>query len=436
MLHPTPTQPTSTPTPFWHRLNTFFAFPFQTTPLLYALALALCSLLFEAVFFLPDLAAIAVIEGCILLAATRYGFKVTALGSRGISRAADFPQRLDADWTYLPWKLFAITLVQAFVAGWLARLNPLLGTLALFVLSFIFPATVIVLVQTCSFFETLNPAALWETMRTIGWPYALVCLFLFLLSSGAEMAIGLAWPLFDGLVLLPIVNFALIYFGWVTASLLGYVMYQHHVALGIELLPGGGADDGLAERRTPEQVAQQEVDATVAQLVTDGDMAGALALAYETQRTRPDELAAQRRYHRVLLLPDKTPALVDHGRRFIDLLLRRDLGAEALRVYKACREKDDGFVLDDALTALALAKVEWRAGEAHGALALLTGFDKRFRGHPAIPQAYELAARVLVQGLGRADMARPILAALESRYPESLETQEVRWLLRDVPAAA
>ena len=39
-------------------------------------------------------------------------------------------------------------------------------------------------------------------------------------------------------------------------------------------------------------------------------------------------------------------------------------------------------------------------------VALLSGFDKRFRGHTAIPQAYELAARVLVQGLNRRDMAQ------------------------------
>ncbi|RYF33509.1 MAG: hypothetical protein EOO26_07910, partial [Comamonadaceae bacterium] len=231
-------------------------------------------------------------------------------------------------------------------------------------------------------------------------------------------------------------NFAFIYFGWVMASLLGYVMYQHHAAFGIHLLPGGGSEDSPVDRRTPEQIAQQQTDEVVAQMVTDGDLAGALGLAYEEQRQRPEELAAQRRYHRVLLMmADKTPTLIDHGRRFIGLLMRRDLSAEALKVYKACREKDQGFVLDDAPTALALAKAEWRAGDARASLALLSGFDKRFRGHAAIPQAYELAARVLVQGLSRADMAQPILATLESRYPESPETQEVRWLLRDVPAA-
>lgn len=420
------------PAPFWHRLNTFFAFPFQLRPLAYGIGLALCSLLYTVVFFLPAPLAIFLIELGILLAASRYGFKVTALGSRGISRSEDFPSQLDDEWTSLPWKLFAITIVQSLFTGWLAWVSPGLGTLGLFVMSFTLPATVIVLVQTCSFFSALNPAAIWDTMRIIGWPYALLCFFLFLLSTGAQVALMLVLPMVKGAVVLPIVNFALIYFGWVMASLLGYVMYQHHAAFDIDPLPGAGADEMTVDRRTPEQIAQQETDALVAQRVTDGDMPGALGIAYEEQRLRPEELAAQRRYHRVLLLaPDKVGTLLDHGRRFIGLLMRRDLPAEALKVYKACREKDETFAPDDAPTTLALARSEWRGGDALGALALLRGFDKRFRGHDSIPQAYELAARALVQGLDRADLAKPILTTLEARYADSAEAKEVRWLLRE-----
>jgi hypothetical protein len=241
-------------------------------------------------------------------------------------------------------------------------------------------------------------------------------------------------PVMSGWFALPAINFVMIYFSWVMASLLGYVMYQNHAELGIDLLPGAGADDRALDTRTPAQVAQQITDSLVAQMVTDGDIAGALAMAYEEQRMQPEDLVAQRRYHRILLLAsDKTATLLDHGRRLIAMLLARDLASEALKVYKACREKDAGFVLEDPLGTMALARTEWRNGEARASLALLSGFDKRFRGHTAIPQAYELAARVLVQGLNRRDMAQPILTTLEARYPESEQTQEVRWLLREVP---
>jgi hypothetical protein len=422
------------PRPFWHRLNTFFAFPFQWQPLAYAVALSLSAWLFHLLIILPQALAILLVELGIVLAATRYGFKVMALGSRGIVRASDFPRTLDDEWKNLPWKLFALVLVQGLAVGFLGAMNPALGQIALFIVSFTLPATTMVLVQSGSFFQALNPALVWGTMRAVGWPYALLCVFLFLLNTGAQIAMVMLVPRMSGWLVLPAINFVMIYFGWVMASLLGYVMYQNHAELGIELLPGAGADDRQIDTRTPAQIAQQQTDALVAQMVTDGDIVGALAFAYEAQRTQPDDLAAQRRYHRMLLLaPDKKATLLDHARRLIDLLVRRDLGSEALKVYKDCREKDASFAIDDPVVTMALSRVEWRNGDARAALALLSGFDKRFRGHAMIPQAYELAARVLVQGLNRRDMAQPILATLEARYPESDQTSEVRWLLREAP---
>ena len=424
------------PAPFWHRLNSFFAFPFQMRPLAYGLLLAFCSLLFDAIFFLPDALALFVIEVGIMLAASRYGFKVIALGARGIRDSADFGRESSDEWTYLPWKLFAISLVQAFLIGWLAWYAPILGTVGLFVMSFTFPAAVIVLVQSGSFFQAMNPGHVMDAMRTIGWPYALLCFFLFLLSTGAQVALAMVLPMFDGRIVLPIVNFAFIYFGWVMASLLGYVMFQHHDAFGFDAVPGSELPDGApADRRTPAQIEAQRIDAEVAQFITEGDLAAALGTAYEAQRTADsNDLAAQRRYHRVLaLMPEKKDTMLDQAKRFIPLLMRRDLASEALKVFKACKERDKAFALDDPAMVIAMARAEWRNGDAHSTLALLSGFDKRFRGHEAIPQAYELAARALVQGLGRADMAQPILTTMEARYPDSEQTQEVRWLLR--PAA-
>lgn len=421
------------PQPFWHRLNSFFAFPFQSQPLGYALLLALSSLLFKALFFLPAPLAIVLVEIGILLATSRYGFRVTALGSQGISRAADFPRELDPDWVNLPWKLFAILLVQGFVAGWCLSVSTGLGQLALFAMSFMLPASIIVLVQTASLRSALNPLQVVDTLRIIGKPYVLLCFFLFLLSSGSQIVMTLLLPLFSGLILLPLFNFAMIYFSWVMASLLGYVMYQHHEALGIDARAAPDSALDCAPARTPAQIAQQQLDAEVAERLDGGDLAGALGLAYEDQRTRPDEVHAQRRYHRLLLLSDKTPTLLSHGRQFIALLLRQGQGAEALKVFKACRDKEAGFALEDADQTLALARSTWRAGDAQTTLALISGFDKRFKGHAAIPHAYELAARLMLQGFDRRDMALSILAALESRYPDSEPTQEVRWLLREPP---
>lgn len=421
---PEPAQPLP---PFWHRLNAFFTFPLQGQPLAYCTLLSLCSLVF---FLVPVWPVVLATELGIVLAASRYGFKITALGSRGIYRAADFTGQFDEEWKNLPWKLFALLVLQSLAAGWLQGLRPALGQLAWLAISFLLPASLIVLVQTGSLRATLNPANAWDAVRAIGWPYALLCFFLFLLSQGSVIAMGLLAPVFPGWLLPPLLNWLLIYFGWVMCSLLGYVMYQNHAAFGIDLLPGAGIDTPPADLRSPQQIEQDATDALVAQKVAEGDLEGALGIAYESQRTRPDEVAAQRRYHRILALADRTPSLLDHAQRFIPLLLRHGQSTEALRAYQACRAKEAPFTLAEADPTLALARTAWNAGDAQQALALLGGFDRRFKGHASVPQAYELAARVLLQGMGRADMALKVLATLQARYPDDAATQETRWLLR------
>ncbi|VWX56506.1 conserved hypothetical protein [Burkholderiales bacterium 8X] len=180
--------------------------------------------------------------------------------------------------------------------------------------------------------------------------------------------------------------------------------------------------------------AAQQADELVTQMIADGDLRAALQVAYEERQAWPDDLSAHRRYHRVLLLmPGQAATLVDHGRRFVDLLLRRDRPGEALRVFKACRVKDPAFHLERASGMLTLCRTQWRSGDAKATLALLAGFDRHYPGDPLIPQAYELAARVLVQGLGRRDMVKPILRTLQKRYPDSPEAREVEWLMRDAP---
>jgi hypothetical protein len=418
------------PPPFWLRLNSFFAFPLQREPLLYALLLSLCGLLMGLFMRMGmALGALLVVIGY-LLAMSRYAFKVMALASQGLLRTEDYPLHNDPDWKPLPWKLFALLLAQALVLGFIGRRSPSLYLVLNLLVSLALPAAIMVLVQSMSLRQAINPLLQWETLRAIGAPYLLLCLFLFLLSAGAPMVLGALLPALGLWLALPALLLVLSYFAWVMASLTGYVMYQYHEALGIELLPGAGEEGVAAAALSPEKQAERQLDAEVGQMVADGDLSGALATAREAVREAPEALAAHRRYHRVLLQSGQPAPLAEHGRRLIALLLARGERAEALRSWSACQAQAPDFALEDAGHTLVLAEVAWKGGDARTALALLKGFDKRHPGHASVPQAYELIVRVLVQGLGRHDMARRVLQALQQRYPDSPSTREAEWLLR------
>ena len=422
----------SGPTPFWLRLNSFFAFPFQREPLTYGLLLSLSGLLIGLFMKLELWLAILVVVIGFTLAVSRYAFKVMALASQGLLRTADYPRHDDPDWKPLPWKLFALLLVQGLVLGFVGRRSPGLYLLLNVLVSLALPAAIMVLVQSHSFRQAINPLMQLATITAIGAPYLLLCLFLFLLSMGAPMVLGMLLPALGVWLALPVLLLVLAYFSWVMAALMGYVMYQNHAALGIDLLPGGGEDAPATgpAALSPEKLAERQLDAEVGQMIADGDLQGALATAREAVRTQPDAVAAHRRYHKALLLSDQTATLADHGRRMIALLLARGDRAEALRAWSACRARAPDFALEEAGHTLALAQAAWKGGDARTALELLKGFDKRYRGHASVPDAYELIVRVLVQGLGKPEPARAVLTALQQRYPDSPQTREAEWLLR------
>ncbi|MGP1629452.1 MAG: hypothetical protein ACTS5V_05890 [Giesbergeria sp.] len=414
--------------PFWHRLNSFFLFPFQREPLVYAVVLALSSFL---LLWPSGLIQFFIALG-ILLAASRYAFKVAALASLGVLHSQDYtPSVIDPDWKVLPWKFFAILVVHGLVIGWVGSLGEWLGVLANAASSLVLPATLMVLIQSLSIRTSLNPFELLATMTGIGWSYLLLCLFLFLLMAGFPTAFGVLEPVVPDWLLLPLVFFLAVYFLWVMASLTGYVMFQHHAALDIDLLKEPDAD-ATGTSASPVRTEAQVRDAAVARLIQAGDLSEALGQAYEWKRTAAlDSVADHRRYHRVLRLSDKPDTLLTHAQDFIPMLVKAQRGPEALEVWQTCQQVRADFSPADANVVLALAQQAWKLRDAKLTLTLIKGYDKRFTGNASIPEAYELMVRVLKQGLHRPDKALPIYHAMQRHYPSHASTQEAAWLLRE-----
>ncbi|MDR2240208.1 MAG: hypothetical protein LBE33_07185 [Zoogloeaceae bacterium] len=419
--------------PFWHKLNDFFLFPFQMEPLLWSIGLTALScvavLLMTAGIF--GILGVLPTYALILWCSVYYSFKVATLASRGVLHSKDYNySMMDPGWKTLPWALFGVLVVYVIILGYAFETSLTLGWLAWLVLSLLLPATMMVLILTRDILSALNPLALLSTVASIGWQYLLLCLFLFLLQGGASIAVAMLEPVVPQMLLWPASFFAGFSFYWVMAALIGYVMYQHHAALGIDLLRQPAAK-GVSAADAARELTRQR-DAEVSALAREDNLREAIKLAHEWARANYDSVPDADRYHRVLLLDDPASGrLARHAQRYLPLLLQRQQGPQALQAFQAVTEKVPGFTLEKPADTLALAEYAWKRHDAKRALEILRGFDKRYPGAKEIPRVYELAIRVLKQGLERGDKALPIYQTLARRYPDHASTEEAAWVLRE-----
>jgi tetratricopeptide (TPR) repeat protein len=408
--------------PFWQRLPLFFRYPLHWEPLFYMALLSAATLLGFVLPVPTPFDFLLVLLG-VWLAFIRYAYKTLDQTAQGLLTPDQHRQSADKDRDSLPYKQFAIFVVLAFVVGLAQSVGSLVFGAALIFSVLTLPASVMILSITRSFWAGLNPFASIAMMRMIGLPYLGLCAFLFLLSASEEMLQATLLPMLPGWLLLPSLNFVAMYFTLIMFNMMGYVVYQYHHLLGVQVSSAATANGGKADSK-----AEQSADA-IGRLIGAGEIDEALDLAYEAQRVAPDDLAALGRYYKLLALAGREDRLLSHSRRYLSVLLQKNQGDEALEVYRSMKERVATFEPDHPAQLLQLAEVTRRRREFPQALALLKGFDKRFPRHAEIPAVYLFAARVLCENLRQEAGARQILSVLFARYPEHPVSDEGRQLL-------
>ena len=411
--------------PFWQKLNSFFLFPLQTEPLLYALLLSACS--YGLIFGIIGIFAVGL---GLMLAVSRYAFKVSALASRGITHSSDFrASHAEEEWKWLPWKFFGVLFVFGLFVGFLTSRSMALGIVANLIVAFLIPATWMVLINTNRLSSAINPFELLATIFGIGKSYLLLCFFLFLLQQGSPMVMMTLLKIAKPALVLPLMSFVMIYFTWVMAAMIGYVMYQHHAALDIDPVQ---APEGVASVQIdPKEIEAKRRDAVVARMVQDNKMDEAVNQAREWQREDHESLPDLRRYFRVLKLTEKADALADLAQRFIPVLMVQQRSSEALDAWVSTVKRKPDFQLASAQASHDLAQQAWRAGKPKYVLILGKGFEKHFAGSALVPSMLELIVRAYKQGLDQPMQGVHVYMRMKQLFPDHASTKEVEWVLRD-----
>lgn len=394
--------------PFWERLPAFFLFPLSIDKLMFLLLLSAGSLL-AFVLPVPSPLDFVIVEGVIWLTAWRHSFRTMDLMAHGHIEAEaqaniirDDPLRKN-----LPWKMAGLLLCWGVITGFVGAISSFLGFFASLFVSAATPAMVMQLCASNNFSESMSPARWWHYMRRIGAPYFALFAFLFFLLNGAPQALRLLSPLLGGALALPIINFVLLYFNLIMFALMGYVMYQYHDALGLEV---------DVEPDTAAPSVTSGVDARIAELLATGNAIGAVELAEGIVRIEPENWDAYERLSKLLQLAGMTEKLKLHQQRFFALAMRLGRTSRALALYRDLALTGEPVVMD-AGQILPLAQAAEKAHDAKLAVELVRGFAQRFPGHPDIPAVYFFSARLASERLHRDDVARGLLLEILRVFP-------------------
>jgi hypothetical protein len=420
--------------PFWLRLPKFFLFPLQGGMLIVLVPLALASLL-APILPMPKPFDLLLTEALIWLAALRHAFTVMDGTSRGLLTAEEQAhQAPNPDRVNLPWKLLAVIFLWAIPVGFATGISPMLGWVMNLFVVVAMPASIMALSVTNSLFQGMNPLLWISIMRTVGRAYLALFVFLMFLSGGVVAASPLLAPFMGGWLAVPLLNLAFLYFNLIAFNMMGYALYQYHRELGIEVKVDFAEQEKRGARRggrDGKTAAQADpVAEAVAARVAAGDLDGALDAAYEQQRQEPENLTAQERYHKLLLLADKKPRALEHGQRYLATLLRLGRDDQAFDLFQRLRDLDGGFRPEQPGHLLKLAEQAYRRRDPVLALSLVHGFDKQNPRHPDIPGVYMLAARIMSEHYRKDDMAGAILRGLLQKYPEHPLAAEADVFLR------
>ncbi|PKM43671.1 MAG: hypothetical protein CVV05_12435 [Gammaproteobacteria bacterium HGW-Gammaproteobacteria-1] len=440
--------------PFWNRLPRFFIMPFQAQPLVMLVVMVVLSALvgYRSISSL-------LVQLVLLLVYYKYVYAMLAHRARGHEEAPPVMQALSGEGLGLAFKQFAVFVILFFPLGIIGNLAGPTAAMAYYIVAMLcLPASIMALAVEGNVGAAVNPSILFGIISRIGAPYLALFFLLGVLSSGPNVVLELLTDrlgadfialqemgedeidpaeatriteaFMDKLfgIIIPVAVLLNGYFTMVMFNLMGYVLFQYHHRLGLEVdvdVEGLAAPDAAAAREHP---LLGDVEA----LIQEGRLEQAVTMLRARVLQNRGDRVLRDRFHRLLALTGDVKRLTGHGAEYIGMLLQGSDRAKAVQVWRDCRQADPDFKLDSPDQVYPLAQTMFSVGEYKSVVALGNGFHKRYPGHADIPRLYLLVARALSEGLNQEQKALPILQLLAQTYAEHPVAPEVKQYLATV----
>jgi hypothetical protein len=272
------------------------------------------------------------------------------------------------------------------------------------------PAMVTILALEEGMGRAINPLAWLMLMSRLGNQYFIMAGF-FCASVVAQSLLGLGLRTLLPAFVADFITYCVVnYFMLTTFHVIGNVIYTHRDALGY----AGHVE--LSEEVPHTDPSRKVLDAA-RERASSGDTASAAALLRDELMSHPDQLSLHDEYRHWLRQSDQKPDLVTHAKKYIPVLIAKGHDRRAMEVVRECQAIDPAFTLDNADDVTRLAHAAADAGQTQLAVGLISGFHKRFRGHPDIARNYLLAAKLWAERMNKEMQARAMLQQIKMTLP-------------------
>ena len=404
--------------PFWRDPLRFVRYPFQGEALILLIALSAARILTE----LPVLGGII---GLLLLAiAYKYAFTILRETANGRLEppggALDVPDTVILGFLAVMLLAIGVTSITAVLVSPQTALWPLIG------FTMIIPAIAITLAMDDNLATALNPMTWIGLWSRIGLTYPLLGILLFGFHA-ADLWLAAA---LGGSLAAEIVSQA--FFAWglfALFHLMGYVLYQHHEALGFE------PQRHVHARMRPESRDQRLLAEAEAE-IADGRPLDALARLRAEDRERAIDHPAHELLRRLLREHGRADERLDHGRRWLHRLLTEGQARRALGLARECLDLDADFAASLPEHGPLLASQAEALGQFRLATDILAAHRRCHRREPERHRWALLEAGIRSQRLGQDAEARNLLQQSLTECEDGPLRGEIEAALASLPPTA
>jgi len=425
-------------TPFWLRLREFFIFPAHPVPLLLVLVMTLFAML---IHYIPgwdiDIKVIALeiprnalLVFPFIIVFLKYAQTVLEDTAHGYLK----PKIVNSDAllgnSIIVFKLLAILLAFKLINGAARDMFNQAGYYTANILTSIAtPAAIMILAMEHRFSSAVNPVIIYSVITRIGLPYFIMFVMFYLLDIAQSFLLALLQQYIDPSLSFAVYIFVTLYFYLIIFNMMGYIIYQHHQALGFIIdVEMHQQDEGIKFDSVGVSPEMREVEI----LIHEDKMTQAVTQLRALIETNPNNIDAHERMLKLLRLMGDKPLHFKQAQKYMSYLIDENRLGNAAQIFQQGYEFDKKLKPEKAVERHAMANYLRQKGKAKLAMVVLNDLHREFPSYEGIPEAYLMVAQLLSEHLTDDDRAIMILQFLIKNYGTHALIGEVEQYLRTI----